>query len=1249
MKNSIILIIASIFAVAAIGIGVSAQEKVNETIVLGDNAIMTASAGETIHGTKFNDINGNKMRDLGDEGLANWTIRLKGFDTLTRTTVDKSVITDANGNYSFINLTPGFYTVFEELQPRWVPTTSPARSVRLIAGEMVVDFGNRRADIRALPPTITINITEPVDGVIFNSLNLPRLRGHIVVPEGLSVRNFSNVIVEVKNISSGISYSADITEHVLQDSTNPKLFTFAVNNLRLFEGENNITVLATATARVSSGGIVSVSSRGSVRVAFGPPDSDLNIYVLGIEITQAIQGDENWNGVAGMDPAVTRSSTPLPRIPYQDPFGRKGVPLVAHKSTIVRVYGAIEGTPGAVHGVPARLIAVHGAPIPIEIPLEGYITLDPADNVKKTDGSLDVEKTLEKKRSDLDKSWNFILPDGLTSGIIGFDYQVFLNPPDLSGPSECPDCNDEANKLTVSNIQFSKTASLSIRSFYVLGDGKEKDSDKKVFCGGFLNMYPVRDGCATGPTDSNDLDFGINLLALESRTMRDSRGNLILDGGIWQDQMCKLMVSDRFGSAMPRVPLPAFTTPAAYVALGTNGMGGAPGKPIIPAACAATDFPGFFEEYRYGVAAQEVGHGDFTSSSLGIWHACGPGELASYPKYKNARKDEYYKGSIGQFGLDTSKLIVKDPVKVSDFMGYTYCDRWTADPVGEDIILIRASTIKIGESSPLPDETNLIAKGISGEIKARGLTFKLEAFTPGTSARLPEATISIVGTATAGDLFVQIDNRPTFPAVTLTAGQSIKDIRDALAGGLNDQPGVDIQEREPFSAFPWVSPFTYNTMFPLFRDALILKTTFVSTMGVTAPNSAVPEIGQREYLIMAGNISSDNQVTLDPFYRMMMPNGTSDDIGTGNYSLELQDQSGQVLFVRHFDPNPAHPVLPQVRRFYQTVPLAPGIARIVFKQGDNILAMRIVSANSPSVTVVFPNGGEEWGVSGEQVIQWVASDADGDTLNYLVQYSKDAGQNWLTLATDLTDNKLTVNTAFLPGSNQSLVRVFATDGVNTGQDQSDMTFTVAKKDPTIWITGIENNAVVEPGAVVNLQANFVDPDEEPIDEQAFVWSSDKAGVLGNGSRLELKVAQLPPGAHRISLTVPGEQGQPITASVKILRAPLLQEVEMRAGNISGKKFNDINGNKIRDSGEVGLANWTIRLKGFDTLTRTTVDRTAITDINGNYSFTNLTPGFYVVYEMVKPGGWVPTTSVTVPVNLKTGESINVNFGNRKLP
>jgi hypothetical protein len=222
------------------------------------------------------------------------------------------------------------------------------------------------------------------------------------------------------------------------------------------------------------------------------------------------------------------------------------------------------------------------------------------------------------------------------------------------------------------------------------------------------------------------------------------------------------------------------------------------------------------------------------------------------------------------------------------------------------------------------------------------------------------------------------------------------------------------------------------------------------------------------------------------------------------------------LLARHFDLE-VHPDIPDVGRFYQTVRLPPATARIDLATDGAILASRLVSAHAPVVTVLTPNGGDLWYASGMQVIAWTGSDADQGEVFYLVQYSSDGGQTWETLASNVTATFLPFDPALLPGSDQALVRVLASDGVNTGEDQSDAPFHVAPKDPRVFISGVNDDAVVEPGSVFTLLANYIDPDGQRVDESAFLWRSDRGDILGRGLRLELAANQLRPGPQRISL------------------------------------------------------------------------------------------------------------------------------------
>ncbi|MBI5214349.1 MAG: VCBS repeat-containing protein [Ignavibacteriae bacterium] len=94
----------------------------------------------SISGMKWNDVDGDGVKDEGEPPLQGWVIVLNGdavFDT-----------TDADGNYSFENLSEGTFTVTEQQQVGWTQTSPPNGNyeVALNAGENATgkDFGNFR-------------------------------------------------------------------------------------------------------------------------------------------------------------------------------------------------------------------------------------------------------------------------------------------------------------------------------------------------------------------------------------------------------------------------------------------------------------------------------------------------------------------------------------------------------------------------------------------------------------------------------------------------------------------------------------------------------------------------------------------------------------------------------------------------------------------------------------------------------------------------------------------------------------------------------------------------------------------------------------------------------------------------------------------------------------------------------------------------------------------------------------------------
>jgi parallel beta-helix repeat protein len=103
----------------------------------------------------------------------------------------------------------------------------------------------------------------------------------------------------------------------------------------------------------------------------------------------------------------------------------------------------------------------------------------------------------------------------------------------------------------------------------------------------------------------------------------------------------------------------------------------------------------------------------------------------------------------------------------------------------------------------------------------------------------------------------------------------------------------------------------------------------------------------------------------------------------------------------------------------------------------------------------------------------------------------------------------------------------------------------------------------------------------------------------------------------------------------------------KLGEIHGTKFEDLNANGTKDTGEKGLQGWQININGMDTITNTIVNNTTTTDKNGDYNFTGLTNGTYIITETGQ-NGWVQSTPATgkYTVNITSGAAITKqDFGN----
>ena len=154
-------------------------------------------------------------------------------------------------------------------------------------------------------------------------------------------------------------------------------------------------------------------------------------------------------------------------------------------------------------------------------------------------------------------------------------------------------------------------------------------------------------------------------------------------------------------------------------------------------------------------------------------------------------------------------------------------------------------------------------------------------------------------------------------------------------------------------------------------------------------------------------------------------------------------------------------------------------------------------------------------------------------------------------------------------------------------------------------------------------------------------------LLQTGSTLDRLTSTLnpvgssSPGSSFILLDVTG-QVSPITTSGEI------------SGNyfktivISGMKFDDFDGNGIKDSGKNGLSGWTIFIDANGNDALDSGETFAVTSATGTYSFENLGPGTYKIRE-VQQAGWTQTTANPTDITASSGVNVNdIDFGNFEL-
>ena len=159
-------------------------------------------------------------------------------------------------------------------------------------------------------------------------------------------------------------------------------------------------------------------------------------------------------------------------------------------------------------------------------------------------------------------------------------------------------------------------------------------------------------------------------------------------------------------------------------------------------------------------------------------------------------------------------------------------------------------------------------------------------------------------------------------------------------------------------------------------DTALTRGRIIDVMPIVAPAAAVLEAEQRRQAMIA--LGSDLR-------------------------LCFEDAGGQSL-VTHvlapIDPE-QHELSPETRLYAELFELPEGTARVILVAGRTILAERVASASAPVVEIIAPSGGG--GLTAPLDIEWQASDADGDELQFTLLYSADDGETSRVLGTGLSE------------------------------------------------------------------------------------------------------------------------------------------------------------------------------------------------------------------------------------------------------
>lgn len=285
-------------------------------------------------------------------------------------------------------------------------------------------------------------------------------------------------------------------------------------------------------------------------------------------------------------------------------------------------------------------------------------------------------------------------------------------------------------------------------------------------------------------------------------------------------------------------------------------------------------------------------------------------------------------------------------------------------------------------------------------------------------------------------------------------------------------------------------------------------------------------------MLVRGWLDDDGSGGFYPLFTVTAAPGVPNGAPAAAAEVRLLDSSGQTLAGYPFDLRFDVPDEPpsDVAPFQWWLPRPTGLDRVQLLRSGVVVHERRASAHAPQGAWVSPAAGAS--LEGTAALTWQASDADGDPLFFTVSFSHDGGETWTPLAVDRTDPEYELDAGELPGGEQCLVRVLASDGFDTHEILGGP-FRIGRKPPEVAISSPRDDEEVNEAETRVFTAWAVDPEDGSLSGDALQWSSDRDGPLGSGATLIVPGLALSPGEQVITLTATDSDGMETRATVRV--------------------------------------------------------------------------------------------------------------------